>query len=191
MNDDRSEIATLAGGCFWCTEAIFKRLRGVQSVIPGYSGGNQPPGRQNPTYEDVPTGATGYAETIQITFDPGIIPYDKLLDIFFATHNPTTKNRQGADIGTQYRSVVFYHSPEQKYQVIQKVRELEKLKKFTTSIATEIVPFTKFYKAEDYHRNYYDLNPQKLYCQMVIDPKVRKLIKSYSAYVKPEYATPL
>lgn len=179
----QKEVATFAGGCFWCTEAVFKRLKGISEVIPGYSGGKP----ENPLYEQVSTGATGHAEAIHLTFDPDIISYDKLLDIFFATHNPTTRNQQGGDIGTQYRSVIFYHSDEHRQKAAQKIQELEKAKKFSSPIITEVSPFSAFYKAENYHQNYYDNNPLKPYCQIVIDPKIRKLIEQYSSDVRVEY----
>ena len=170
------QTAALAGGCFWCTEAIFKRLKGVVSVIPGYSGGT----KDNPTYKEVCEGTTGHAESIQIEFDQKIIPYQKLLEVFFALHDPTTANRQGNDIGTQYRSAIFYHSAKQK-ETAQKVKEkIEKSKMYKDPIVTEISPFTKFYKAENYHQNYYDSNRSQQYCQLVIDPKITKLYKFFS-----------
>jgi peptide-methionine (S)-S-oxide reductase len=178
-----TETATLAGGCFWCTEAVFKRIKGVIDVFPGYTGGK----RANPTYNNVTTGATGHAEAIQITFDPLKITFDTLLDIFFATHDPTTLNRQGNDTGTQYRSSIFYHSEEQKKFALKKIKNLTSLKKFSNSIITEVIPFTAFYKAENYHMNYYDTNRMSPYCQIVIDPKIRKLMENFSGEVKEEY----
>lgn len=177
------EIATFAGGCFWCTEAVFKRLKGVGVVDSGYSGGNT----ENPTYEDVCSGKTGYAEAISITFDPTVISYEKLLDVFWRVHNPTTLNRQGNDIGTQYRSAIFYHTDEQK-----KVAEIskEKLVKegvYKDPVVTEIVPFANFYKAEPHHQNYYDRNQEYPYCQFVIDPKIQKLYKDFKDDLKEEY----
>ena len=177
------ETATFGGGCFWCTEAIFKRLKGVQEVVSGYSGGK----RKNPSYEQVSSGATGHAEAIQITFDPAIISYDKLLAIFFATHNPTTKDQQGADIGTQYRSVIFFHSDKQKKLAEGKIKQLEIEHAYDQPIITEVLPFHHFYTAEEYHQNYYDANRQYPYCQVVIDPKVKKLLKEFSDDVKDEY----
>ncbi len=177
------EVATFAGGCFWCTEAIFKRLKGVISVTSGYSGGK----RDNPSYEQVSTGATGHAEAIQIEFDPSIIPYTKLLEIFWHTHNPTTLNQQGADIGTQYRSVIFYHSDEQKKLAEQSKEELKKSEMYEDPIVTEIAPFTAFYKAEDYHKDYYEKNATAPYCTFVIDPKIQKLLKEFSNDVKEEF----
>lgn len=177
----KEEIATLAGGCFWCTEAIFQRLKGVSTVDPGYSGGK----RENPSYEQVSTGATGHAEAIQITFDPSVISFEKLLTIFFATHDPTTKNRQGADVGTQYRSVIFYHSENQKAVAEKVIKKLEQSKTYNDPIVTEVVPFEIFYEAEDYHQNYYNNNLAKNpYCSVVIDPKVNKLIKEFSTDIK-------
>lgn len=179
------QTATFANGCFWCTEAIFKRLKGVFEVTSGYSGGKV----ENPTYEQVCTGITGHAEAIQIQFDPTIISYTTLLRIFFATHDPTTLNRQGNDIGTQYRSAIFYHSEEQKEQALDLKSELEKEKIYDGSIVTEILPFVAFYKAEEYHKNYYDRNKNAPYCRLIIDPKVRKLLKMFEKNVKEEYAS--
>ena len=177
------EKATLAGGCFWCTEAIFKRLKGVISVMPGYAGGE----KANPSYEDVCSGTTGHAETIQIEFDPKVISYDKILDVFWHLHDPTTLNQQGNDIGTQYRSAIFYHSLKQK-KIAEKIKKnIEDSKKYEDPVVTEIVPFTNFYKAENYHQNYYDKNKSASYCQIVIDPKIQKLMKNYKEEVKEEY----
>lgn len=178
-----TELATFANGCFWCTEAIFKRLKGVLSVMPGYSGGKT----ENPSYEQVSMGTTGHAEAIQIEFDPEIIPYEKLLEIFWHTHNPTTPNRQGNDVGTQYRSVVFYADATQK-ELAEKVKaEIEKEGVYSDPIVTEIVPLEKFYPAESYHKDYYDRNQSAPYCNFVIDPKVRKLLAEYKSEVKEEY----
>lgn len=180
-------LATFAGGCFWCTEAIFKRLKGVTSVLPGYSGGTV----VNPTYEQVCTGQTGHAEAIQIEFDPPQIPYERLLDIFWHTHNPTTLNRQGNDVGTQYRSAIFYHDEQQK-EIAEKSREeLEKEHVYKDPVVTEIVPFDNFYVAESYHKDYYDKNRDQGYCNFVIDPKIHKLLKDYSKDVKEEYKSDL
>lgn len=178
-----NETATLAGGCFWCTEAIFKRLKGVSSVLPGYSGGTI----QNPTYEQVCSGSTGHAEAIQIAFDPNLIPFEKILDIFWHTHNPTTLNQQGNDVGTQYRSVIFYHDEKQKQIAEKSKEEIEKEQLYPDPIVTEIVPFEKFYEAENYHKDYFDRNKNKSYCTMVIDPKIHKLLKEYGNDVKEEY----
>lgn len=177
------EKATLAGGCFWCTEAIFKRLKGVKSVLPGYAGGNV----EKPSYEEVCQGTTGHAEAIQIEFDSQVIPYKKILDIFWHTHNPTTLNRQGNDVGPQYRSVIFYHSEEQRQAAEESRRNLEKDDIYDGKIVTEIVPFTNFYIAEDYHKNYFDRNKGDSYCDFVITPKVQKLLKQYKQEVKEEY----
>lgn len=175
--------AILAGGCFWCTEAIYKRLRGVLDVTPGYSGGE----KEHPTYEEVSTGTTGHAEAILIEYDPTLISYDKLLDIFFHTHNPTTLNRQGADVGTQYRSAVFYSNNEEKEIVIRVIQELETEKIYPEKIVTEVTPFVHFYPAEDYHRDYYDRNQKQGYCHIVISPKIAKLMKEYGRDVKDEF----
>lgn len=178
-----NETATLAGGCFWCTEAIFKRLKGVSDVVSGYSGG----ARQNPTYEQVSSGATGHAEAIQIEFNPKIIPYGKILEVFFHLHDPTTLNRQGADEGTQYRSAIFYHNNRQKDEA-QKVRDVvAKEGIYKDPIITEIVPFEDFYPAEEYHQNYYENNKNQGYCSYVIGPKIHKLLKEYAKEVKEEY----
>ena len=181
--DDNVEVATLANGCFWCTEAIFKRLKGVKSVVPGYSGGMV----ENPSYDLVCTGKTGHAESIQIEFDPKVIPYERILDIFWHTHDPTTLNRQGNDIGTQYRSAIFYHSQKQKEVAEKSKMELEKEGAYKGSIVTEITPFNDFYVAEDYHKNYYDNNQTAPYCNFIIDPKVRKLVLKYSNDLKEEF----
>jgi len=182
MNDS-FEVATLANGCFWCGEAIFKRLKGVKSVVPGYSGGMV----ENPSYDLVCTGKTGHAESIQIEFDPKVIPYERILDVFWHTHDPTTLNRQGNDVGTQYRSVIFYHSQKQKEVAEKSKMELEKEGSYKSSIVTEITPFNDFYVAEDYHKNYYDNNQAAPYCNFVIDPKVRKLVLKYGNDVEEEY----
>jgi len=177
------ETATLAGGCFWCTEAIFKRLKGIESVTSGYSGGTI----ENPSYEQVSTGRTGYAEAIQIKFDSKIIPYGKILDVFWHTHNPTTLNQQGNDIGTQYRSVIFYNGQKQQ-EIAEKSKEaLEKEAVYQDKIVTEIVPFSNFYSAEHYHKDYYDNNKDDSYCTFVINPKIQKLLQKYGKDVKEEY----
>lgn len=175
--------ATFAGGCFWCTEAVFKRLKGVLSVLPGYSRGE----KVNPTYDEVCTGKTGHAEAIQIEFDQNVLPYKVLIDIFFATHNPTTLNQQGSDIGTQYRSAIFYHDEEQKKEALQKIDELNRSGKFIGEIVTEVEPFKNFYVAEDYHKNYYDRNKEAPYCNLIIDPKIHKLLEQFSDKVRDEY----
>ena len=174
------DTATLAGGCFWCTEAIFQRLKGVTAVVPGYAASKV----ANPSYEAVCSGRTGAAEAIQITYDPSIISYEKLLEIFWHTHDPTTLNRQGNDIGTQYRSAIFYHTDEQRDLALASKAALEESGAYKKPIVTEIVPFTNFYAAEDYHKDYYDNNRYQPYCMVVIDPKVRKLLKEYRNDVK-------
>lgn len=174
------ELATLGGGCFWCTEAVFSELNGVVKVEPGYSGGAAP----NPTYQEVCTGRTGHAETIQITYDPKIITYKELLQIFFTTHDPTTLNRQGADVGTQYRSIIFYHTAEQKQIAADVIREIESKGVWDKPIVTELKPLQVFYKAEDYHQEYFKRNPTQAYCQIVIAPKVAKLRKQYHERLK-------
>lgn len=174
------EQATVAGGCFWCTEAVIKRLRGIQSVTSGYSGGTV----QNPTYDQVSSGTTGHDEVIQIEFDPHIIPYEKILTVFFATHNPTQLNKQGNDVGTQYRSEIFYHSEKQK-EIAEKVKkEVEKEGRYKDPIVTKITPFAHFYKAEPSHQNYYDRNQDAPYCQFVINPKIQKLMKEFRKDLK-------
>lgn len=178
-----NETATLAGGCFWCTEAIFKRLKGVSSVLPGYSGGTTP----NPTYEQVCSGTTGHAEAIQIEFNSTLIPFEKILDIFWHTHNPTTLNQQGNDHGTQYRSAIFYADEEQKKIAEKSKEDVEKEHLYPDPIVTEIVPFEKFYEAENYHKDYFDKNKNQSYCNFVIDPKIHKLLKEYGNDVKEEY----
>lgn len=178
------DTATLAGGCFWCTEAIFNRLKGVTSVVPGYAASQE----ENPSYEEVCTGRTGAAEAIQITYDPSIITYDTLLEIFWHTHDPTTLNRQGNDVGTQYRSAIFYQNDEQKQSALASKEALEKSGAYKKPVVTEIVPFTNFYPAEDYHKDYYDRNRSQGYCTFVIDPKVKKLLNEYKNVVKDEIA---
>ena len=176
----QSETLILAGGCFWCTEAIFQRLRGVSSVIPGYAASNVP----NPSYQTVCTGRTGAAESIQITYDPAVISLDTLLDIFWHVHDPTTLNRQGEDVGTQYRSAIFYQNEEQKRVAEDSKTRLDASGSYKRPAVTEIVPFTNFYPAEEYHRNYFNNNPDQGYCRLVIDPKVRKLLKEYQSELK-------
>lgn len=176
----RTEIATLGGGCFWCLEAVYEQLDGVQSVESGYSGGQVP----HPSYQEVCTGTTGHAEVVQITFDPNVIPFRELLDVFFVIHNPTTLNRQGADVGTQYRSVIFYHSPEQREVARQVIAELEGDKIWDDPIVTEVTPFEAFYKAEDYHQGYYRNNPSQGYCRAVIAPKVAKFHRLFADRLK-------
>lgn len=177
------ETATFANGCFWCTEAIFQRLKGVESVMPGYTGGTV----ENPSYEDVCSGKAGHAEALKIVFDPSIITYEKLLDVFWHTHNPTTLNRQGNDVGTQYRSEIFYHNDAQKAAAEKSKEELEKSGYYPDPIVTKITKFDKWYEAEDYHHDYFNKNKSAGYCQIIIDPKVKKFIKEYSEDVKPQY----
>jgi peptide-methionine (S)-S-oxide reductase len=177
------EIATLANGCFWCSEAVFSRLKGVRSVVPGYSGGRV----ENPTYDEVCTGRTGHAEAAQIEFDPDVLSFEKLLDVFWHTHDPTTLNRQGNDVGTQYRSTIFYHSEKQREIAEKSKRELENKHVYKDPIVTEIVPFTKFYIAEDYHKKYYEQHQNAPYCRFVIDPKIHKLLNQYGNDLKNEY----
>lgn len=174
------EIATFAGGCFWCTEAVFLSLRGVEKVVSGYSGGKVP----NPTYEQVCGGDTGHAEAIQITFDPKVISYEQLLHVFFTTHDPTTLNRQGADVGTQYRSAVFFHSPAQKAAAEKVIKEITAEKLYPNPIVTEVTAFSNWYPAEDYHQNYYARNPSQGYCSFVIAPKVAKARAKWASLLK-------
>lgn len=175
-----TETTTLGSGCFWCTEAIFLRVKGVLKVESGYSGGSVP----NPTYEAVCTGKTGHAEVCQITFDPSIISFTDLLEVFFKTHDPTTLNRQGADVGTQYRSVIFYHSEQQKSISEKITSKLNEEKIWDNKIVTEISPIRKFYKAEDYHQDYYSRNEYQPYCSFVITPKIEKFEKVFSDKLK-------
>jgi peptide-methionine (S)-S-oxide reductase len=172
-----TETATLAGGCFWCLEAVFERLRGVRRVISGYTGGSVP----NPTYAQVCSDATGHAEAIQVVFDPAVISYRELLEIFFAFHDPTTVDRQGPDVGSQYRSAIFYHSPEQERVARSVVAELAAAGTFPAPIVTQLAPLAVFYPAETHHQGYYDRNPNQPYCAAVIAPKVAKLRSKYAA----------
>jgi len=177
-----SETATLGGGCFWCTEAILSELKGVSRVLPGYAGGTVP----HPTYEQVCTDRTVHAEVVKVTFDPSIVSYHDLLTVFMTTHDPTSLNRQGNDVGTQYRSVVFVHSPAQRATAEQVVRELESAQLWKRKIVTEIAPFTEFYPAEEYHRDYFRRNPASGYCRAIIVPKVAKFRKQFAARLKSE-----
>jgi peptide-methionine (S)-S-oxide reductase len=179
MNNN-TDTATFGSGCFWCSEVIFNRVEGVVSALPGYSGGTIP----NPNYEMVCTGKSGYAEVVQIVYNPDIVSYNELLEIFWQTHDPTTLNRQGADVGTQYRSVIFYHNAEQKKLAEYYKEELEKSKIWDNPIVTEISPFVKFYKAESYHIDYYEKNPSNSYCNFVITPKIKKFEKVFSDKIK-------
>jgi peptide-methionine (S)-S-oxide reductase len=180
MMDQQLEVATLAGGCFWCLEAVFDDLKGVVSVESGYCGGHV----QNPDYAMVCTGDTGHAETVQITYDPRVITYADLLKIFFTIHDPTTLNRQGNDIGSQYRSAIFYHNEEQKEIASQVIREIESAHIWQDRIVTELVPFDSFYMAEDYHQEYFKKNPYQGYCRAIIAPKVTKFRKQFSERLK-------
>jgi peptide-methionine (S)-S-oxide reductase len=172
--------ATFGAGCFWCTEAVFQRLKGVLSVVSGYSGGSL----TNPTYRQISTGTTGHAESIQVTFDPAVVSYEELLEVFWQTHDPTTQDRQGNDVGPQYRSVIFYHSDAQKQLAEEYKKKLDDSGEFDGPIVTQIVPFTQFYTAEDYHQNYYNENSQQPYCRVVIGPKLAKLKKVFQNKLK-------
>jgi peptide-methionine (S)-S-oxide reductase len=174
------EIATLAGGCFWCLEAVYTELKGVVKVESGYSGGIRP----NPSYEQVCTGVTGHAEVVQITYNPSLISFEDLLGVFFTIHDPTTLNRQGADIGTQYRSAIYYHSPEQEAIARQTIASLETEGLWPDPIVTEVTAFSAFYPAENYHQNYFKNNPNQGYCRVVIAPKVSKFRKKYLEKLK-------
>ncbi|MEY3947594.1 MAG: hypothetical protein RL512_405 [Bacteroidota bacterium] len=183
INNEKMDTATFANGCFWCTEAIFEELKGVASAVSGYTGGHT----ENPTYKEVCNGTTGHAECIQITFDPSIISYDELLEVFWKTHDPTTLNRQGNDIGTQYRSAIFYHSEEQKQKAAHYKKELDESGAWSNPIVTEISPFTIFYPAENYHQQYFEVNGDaNPYCQFVIQPKLEKFRKVFADKRKKE-----
>ncbi|MEI8379788.1 MAG: peptide-methionine (S)-S-oxide reductase MsrA [Planctomycetota bacterium] len=175
-----TELATFGGGCFWCLEAVFEQLRGVTSVTSGYAGGNI----DEPTYEQVCTGRTGHAEVIQIAFNPEIITFEDLLGVFFAVHDPTTLNRQGADVGTQYRSVIFIHSPAQHEQAIRKISELNAAHAFASPIVTELAPIPQFFPAERYHQGYFRSNESQPYCQRVVSPKVTKFRSKFPNQLK-------
>jgi peptide-methionine (S)-S-oxide reductase len=174
------ETATLAGGCFWCLEAVYDQLKGVSSVVSGYAGGKTP----NPTYDAVCGGRTGHAEVVQIEFDPAVITYQDLLDVFFTIHDPTTLNRQGNDVGTQYRSAIYYHSPEQKTTAERTIAALNEAKLWPGKIVTEVTPLDVFYPAEDYHQEYFVKHPNQGYCQVIIAPKVAKFRSKYLAQLK-------
>ena len=176
----QKEVATLAGGCFWCLEAVYDQLKGVESVVSGYAGGSRP----NPTYEQVCTGTTGHAEVVHITYDPQIITFRDVLDVFFTIHDPTTLNRQGADVGTQYRSAIFYHDAAQQSVAEQVIAELDAAGVWDAPIVTEVTPFTAFYPAEDYHQEYFARNPYQPYCRAVVAPKVAKFRKQYLERLK-------
>jgi len=184
MIDGQISLATFGGGCFWCTEAIFRRIKGVEKITSGYAGGRM----KNPTYEDVTSGETGHAEAVQIEYDSKVISYHRLLEIFFATHDPTQLNRQGNDIGTQYRSVIFYHDEAQKQDAVKMIKDLEKSGEYSSHVVTRVLPYEEFYTAEAYHQKYYEnyrnSNP---YCSIVIDPKINKLLRKFEKDVKKEY----
>lgn len=177
---DPLESITLGGGCFWCIEAVMQRLRGVDTVISGYAGGSVP----NPTYKQICTGTTGHAEVVQVHFDPAVISLDELLYVFFRLHDPTTLNRQGADVGTQYRSIILYTSEAQRDAAQQAIDSVNAEKLYPNPVVTQVVPLELFYPAEDYHQDYYNQNSTQPYCRAVIDPKVQKLLKSYGQYLK-------
>jgi peptide-methionine (S)-S-oxide reductase len=176
MNQEvQLEVATLAGGCFWCIEGVFREVNGVDNVVSGYTGGTT----VNPTYDEVCAGKTGHAEAVQVSFNPSKTSYREILEIFFSVHDPTTLNRQGADIGTQYRSAIFYHDDRQKAIAEQVIQELNKTKFWSDPIVTEVAPLLAFYVAEDYHQKYFEKNPEQAYCRMVITPKMTKFRKQY------------
>lgn len=172
----KTEKAIFGGGCFWCTEAVFKMLKGVKSVMPGYAGGTV----ANPTYEQVCTGRTGHAEAVEIEYDPALVSFETLMTVFFATHDPTTLNRQGADVGTQYRSAIFYTTPEQKTAAEKYIADLNASSEMGAPIVTEVSPLDMFYAAEEYHRDYYNRNKNQGYCQVVINPKLEKVQKKFA-----------
>ena len=179
-NENRLETATFGAGCFWCVEAVFQQLKGVKSVTSGYSGGHV----KNPAYREVTSGNTGHAEAVQIKFDPEQISFRQLLEVFWKTHDPTTLNRQGPDIGPQYRSAIFYHNEEQKRIAEESKNEMDRSGYYNNPIVTEIEPFTNFYVAEDYHQDYYESNPNQPYCRTWIDPKMKKLQEQFGQYLK-------
>ena len=179
------EIATVAGGCFWCIEAPFEELQGVEKAVSGYSGGQV----KNPTYQQVSNGTTGHAEVVQITFDPSVVSYREILEVLFTLHDPTTLNRQGNDVGTQYRSAIYYHSPEQKAIAEKFIADQTAAKAYKDPIVTEVAPFTEFYSAEAYHQEYYVNNPNQGYCSYVIAPKIKKFRKQFAAKLKVNQTT--
>lgn len=178
--DDAREIAVFGGGCFWCTEAVFKRLKGVYSVLPGYAGGS----KTNPTYEEVSSGSTGHAEVIRIEYDPSLVSFRTLLTVFFGSHDPTTLNRQGADVGTQYRSIVLYTSENQKEEAERFIGEINASSPGGDPAVTEVKPLEAFYEAEDYHKNYFETHPGNPYCMIVINPKLEKVQKEFAELLK-------
>jgi peptide-methionine (S)-S-oxide reductase len=179
MNGE-NETATLGGGCFWCTEAVYQQMKGVISVLPGYSGGHI----KNPSYKEVCNGTTGHAEVVQISFNPSVVTFTEILEVFFQVHDPTTLNRQGADVGTQYRSVIFYHSEEQKQTAVKMIEKLNAVKLFPKPVVTGVAPFVHFYEAEGYHKDYFSKNPNQPYCRMVVAPKVQKFQKMFGELLK-------
>jgi peptide-methionine (S)-S-oxide reductase len=178
--EKRPETATLGGGCFWCLEAVYQRLEGVEKVVSGYTGGRVP----DPSYELVCSGLTGHAEVVQITFYPSVLPYRELLEIFFAFHDPTTLDRQGNDVGTQYRSAIYYHSPEQERIAREVIEQLRRDGTWDDPIVTEVTPLDRFYPAEEYHQQYFERNPARMYCQAVVAPKVAKLRREYAGRLR-------
>ena len=182
IDDAPKDVATVAGGCFWCLEAIFEMIEGVGSVVSGYTGGHT----EEPTYEEICSGATGHAEAVQIQFENSRIDYEAILNIFFAYHDPTALNRQGNDVGTQYRSAVFYHDDFQRNLAGSVIERLDKKGAYSGAIVTEVNPFVKFYDAEDYHQSFYKSNPRHPYCQAIIVPKVRKMIKNHESLLKSD-----
>ncbi len=180
MSEQGTQVATLAGGCFWCLEAVYLELRGVEKVVSGYEGGSV----VDPSYSAVCTGTTGHAEVVEVTFDPSVISYRDLLDVFFTIHDPTTLNRQGADVGTQYRSAIFYHSPEQKAAADEKIAEINASRYWEGPVVTQVVQAEAFYPAEEYHQNYYARNPNQGYCAAVVGPKVAKARKAFYEKLK-------
>ena len=180
MENEKLETATFGAGCFWCVEAVFQQLKGVEQVSSGYSGGHV----KNPSYKEVTRGTTGHAEAVQVQYDPQKISYEQLLEVFWKTHNPTTLNRQGADIGSQYRSVIFYHTPDQKAIAEKSRKQMDESGYFDDPIVTAIEPFKNFYVAEDYHQDFYENNPNQPYCRFNIDPKMEKLQEQFGRYLK-------
>lgn len=178
----KKEVIVLGGGCFWCTEAVFKMMRGVTSVLPGYSGGTT----ENPTYKDICNGDTGHAEVVQIEYDPSLVSVQDILTVFFGSHDPTTLNRQGADVGTQYRSVIFYTNDEQKDIALKIIQEINDSSKNGDSVTTEVLPLPKFYVAESYHQDYFAMNKEATYCQLVINPKLEKVQKQFAELLEDQ-----
>jgi len=183
-NSGELETATLGGGCFWCLEAVYEQIQGVIQVVSGYAGGDVP----NPSYKLVCTGTTGHAEVVQITYNPEVISFREILEVFFSIHDPTTPNRQGADVGPQYRSIILYHDKTQKNTAEEVIDELEKENVWSAPIVTDVVPLEEFYIAEEYHQEYFRKNPNQAYCQVVISPKVSKFRKRFSERIKPEFS---